>query len=128
MSFLGIRRGRNGRGATLRLTAGPAAEWRELFTDRTKLSRIALGLMTVAALTVGVQGWKHAFPFRLNQRPADGVAAIIDFQRINRERTARARDRAAEQVPPLFRHDPKLLSRAPQELRAGLLAFVGVNN
>src|SRR5262249_32987272 len=123
MSFFGIRRGRNGRGATLRLAAGPSADWRDLFTDRTKLARIALGFLTIAGLTLCVQAWKHSFPFRLGQRPADGVAAIIDFQRINRELTARARDRAAEQVPPIFRHDPRPLSRAPQELRAGILAF-----
>ena len=123
MSFFGIRRGRNGRGATLRLAAGPSADWRDLFTDRTKLARIALAFLTIGGLTLCVQAWKHSFPFRLGQRPADGVAAIIDFQRINRELTARARDRAAEQVPPIFRHDPRPLSRAPQDLRAGILAF-----
>jgi len=108
----------------LRLAADPSFELRSLLTDRRAMSRLALGLLTVAALTFAVQGWKHDFPFRLNQRPGSGVAAVIDFQRVNRERTARARDRAAEQVPPVFRRDSKPLSPAAQELRTGLLSFL----
>ncbi|HEY2252877.1 MAG TPA: hypothetical protein VGH74_17520, partial [Planctomycetaceae bacterium] len=124
MSSSGSRRGRTGRGAALRLAADPSIDLRSLLTDRKALSRLVLALVTVAALTVAVQGWKHDFPFRLNQRPEDGVAAVIDFQRVNRERTARARDRAAEQVPPVFRRDTKPLSPAAQELRTGLLSFL----
>ncbi len=124
MSLFGTKRGRNGRGAALRLTSGPATELRCLLRDRTVLARLSLGLLTVATLTVCVQAWKHAFPFRLDQRPVDGVAAVIDFKRVNRERTARARDRAAEQMPAVFRHDARAVSRAPQELSAGLLTFV----
>ena len=124
MSLTGTKRGRIGRGAALRLASDPSVDLRNLLTDRMAMSRLALGLVTVAVLTVCVQAWKHAFPFRLNQRPVDGVAAVIDFQRVNRERTARARDRAAEQVPPVFRRDPKPLSPSAQELRVGLLSFL----
>src|SRR5260221_7290298 len=124
MSLMGTRRGRIGRGTALRLASDPSIDLRHLLTDRMAMARLALGLVTVAALTICVQGWKHAFPFRLNQRPVDGVAAVIDFQRVNRERTARARDRAAEQVPPVFRRDSKPLSPSAQELRVGLLSFL----
>ncbi|HLJ10343.1 MAG TPA: hypothetical protein VKU82_04105, partial [Planctomycetaceae bacterium] len=124
MSLFGTKRGRNGRGATLRLAGEPATDLRSLLSDRAVVSRLALGFVTVAALAVSVQAWKHAFPFRLGQRPVDGVAAVIDFQRTNRERTARARDRAAEQVPPVFRHDPRSIARAPQELRAALASLL----
>ncbi len=124
MSSSGTRRGRSGRGAALRLASDPSFELRSLLTDRRSLARLTLGLVTVAALTAAVQGWKHDFPFRLNQRPEDGIAAVIDFQRVNRERTARARDRAAEQVPPVFRRDSKPLSAAAQELGTGLLSFL----
>ncbi len=123
MSLFGIKRGRNGRGAALRLTSDPSADWRGLLGDRHVQVRLLLGLATIAALTVSVQAWKHAFPFRLDQRPVDGVAAVIDFQRVNPEQTARARDRAAEQVPPVFSLDSQALSRAPQQLRTALLAF-----
>ena len=124
MSSSGTKRGRIGRGAALRLASDPSIDLRNLLTDRTAMSRLTLGLITVAVLTVCVQAWTHDFPFRLNQRPGSGVAAIIDFQRVNRERTARARDRAAEQVPPVFRRDSKPLSPSAQELRVGLLSFL----
>ena len=124
MPLFATRRGRNGRGAALRLAPGPTTELRCLLSDRRVLARLALGLVTIAALTVCVQAWTHAFPFRLDQRPVDGVAAVIDFTRVNRERTARARDRAAEQVLPVFRHDSRAVARAPQELNAALLTFV----
>lgn len=124
MPLFGFRRGRHGRGAALRLETGSAGESRSLLGDRSVVGRIVLGLVTVAALTACVQSWKHAFPFRLNERPVDGVAAIIDFQKVNREQTARARDRAAEQVAPVFRHDSTPLTRTPQQLHAALQAFV----
>ncbi|HTI49555.1 MAG TPA: hypothetical protein VL475_01335, partial [Planctomycetaceae bacterium] len=124
MSLFGIRRGRNSRGAILRIESGPIADLRTILANRSVLSRVGLGFLTVTALLVCVQGWKQAFPYRLDQRPAAGVAAVVDFQRINRERTARARDRAAEQVPHVFRRDDRSLARLPQELRVGLLSFV----
>lgn len=123
MSLFGIRRGRNTRGVTLKVTPDPVAELRLLLTDRSVLARLALGLVTVAALTACVQGWKQAFPYRLDERPVAGIAAAVDFQRINRERTNRARDRAAEQIPHVFRLDTRSLQRLPQELRVGLLSF-----
>jgi putative nucleotidyltransferase with HDIG domain len=101
---------------------------RSVLSDRRVLGRVAMGLVTIAALTVCVQAWRHPFPFRLDQRPVDGVAAVIDFERVNRERTARARDRAAEQVPPIVRHDPRSISRAPQELSAVLSTFASARD
>ena len=123
MSLFGFRRGRNNRGVTLKVTPDPVAELRLLLTDRSVLARLALGLITVVALTACVQGWKQAFPYRLDERPVAGIAAAVDFQRVNRERTNRARDRAAEQVPHVFRLDIRSLQRLPQELRVGLQAF-----
>jgi hypothetical protein len=128
MPLFGTRRGRNARGAALRLEMGSTTDWRAVLSDRGTLARLALALVTIAALTVCVQAWKHAFPFRLDQRPVDGVAALIDFERVNREQTARARDRASEQVPPVYRHDSRAVTRAPQELNAGLLTFVPAKN
>jgi cyclic-di-AMP phosphodiesterase PgpH len=124
MSLFGFRRGRNNRGGGLRVASGPVDGLRALLANRAVLSRLALGLLTVAALLVCVQGWKRDFPHRLYQRPAAGIAAIVDFQRVNRERTTRARDRAAEQVPHIFRRDDRSLVRLPQELRVELLSFL----
>ena len=75
MSLFGTRRGRNGRGAGLRLSTGPLTDLRSVLGDRRVLGRAAMGLVTIAALTVCVQAWRHPFPFRLDQRPVDGVAA-----------------------------------------------------
>ena len=94
MLLLGNKRNRSGRSAALRLSTDPTIDFSHLLADRWVLSRLALGLLTVAALTVCVQAWKHSFPFRLNQRPVDGVAAVITFERENPERTAREKDRA----------------------------------
>ncbi|MBS0265086.1 MAG: hypothetical protein JSS02_24355, partial [Planctomycetes bacterium] len=124
MPSLANTRGRGGRATALRIAASPTADLKHLLRDRWVLSRLALGLLTVIALTACVQSWKHPFPFRLNQRPADGVAAVISFQRVNPERTARDRDRAAEQVLPVFNLNPQPLTRAPQELRNGLTTFL----
>jgi putative nucleotidyltransferase with HDIG domain len=52
------------------------------------------------------------------------VAAIINFDRVNPERTARERERAAEQVLPVFNLDPRPLTRAPQELRSAFGPFL----
>lgn len=123
MSLFGFRRGRNIRGG-LRVASGPIDDLRSVLADRAVLLRLALGLATVGALLVCVQGWKQAFPYRLHQRPPAGIAAVVDFQRVNRERTTRARDRAAEQVPHVFRRDDRTLTRLPQELRIGLLSFI----
>jgi putative nucleotidyltransferase with HDIG domain len=123
MSLFGIKRGRNVRGAGLRIAPSPAADLRSVLADRRVLSRLLLGLVAISGLLVCVQGWKQAFPYRLEQRPVAGVAAVIDFQRLNRERTARARDRAAEQAPPVFRSDDQSRARLPQQLQNAILSI-----
>ncbi|MGQ0634579.1 MAG: HD family phosphohydrolase [Planctomycetaceae bacterium] len=122
MFLFGTRRGR-ARGAALRVASASSVDLRRLVTDRSVLARLGLGLLTIAAIVLCVQGWRRTLPYRLGQRPGSGIAAIIDFERLNRERTERARERAAEQVPPVFRKDDRPLDRLPQELRAGLVAL-----
>lgn len=87
---------------------------------RTQL-RLLLCAAALVVLTFAVQGWKLPFPFRLDQQPLHGVAAKIKFEKVNKDLTDRARDRASDDVPLIFRHDPQSLARLPQELRAGLL-------
>jgi cyclic-di-AMP phosphodiesterase PgpH len=123
MSLFGIRRGRSHRGTALRLATGSSADIRTILTDRTILARLAVALVTTAMILAAVQGWKPSFPYRLEQRPDAGVTATIGFERINRERTNRARDRAAEQVLQIFSRDNRALNRLASDLRAGLLTF-----
>lgn len=111
------------RGVTLDVTTGSGFEFWKSVRDRSVLMRLGLGLVVIGALVVVIRGWKHPFPYRLDERPESGAAARIDFQRVNRERTARAKDRAADQVPLVFRLDVRPLTKLPQELRADLLPF-----
>jgi membrane-associated HD superfamily phosphohydrolase len=91
---------------------------------RRRLLGIGPALVAIALLLVGMRTWTDPFPYRLWDRPATGVASRIDFLRVNAERTARARDRAIEQVSPVFNHNPRSVAYAPQELNVALLTFV----
>jgi cyclic-di-AMP phosphodiesterase PgpH len=126
MSIFGTKRTRGGR-AALQLSTGRVQDLLRNLRDQAVLTRLALCLLTIAGMVVAVQGWKKPFRFRLDQRPVDGIAAAIDFHRVNRERTARAKDRAAEQVPPVFRNEPRAVVKLPQDLRAALQPFVTAN-
>ena len=128
MSHSGYKLRRASRRAALRLTTDPTFDLGGMLADRWVLARLFLGLLAVVALTILVQGWKHSFPFRLHQRPIDGVAAVIDFKHVNPERTARDRDRAAEQVLPVFRLENRALLRAPQDLKTALGLFPRANS
>jgi putative nucleotidyltransferase with HDIG domain len=81
---------------------------------------VALCCVTIATV---VQAWRMPFPFRLDQKPGDGVVARIDFKRVNQLRTSRDKDRAAEEVPYIFRNDPTPLRELPSKLKAALLTL-----
>ena len=122
MALLNNKRGRSSRTVTLRLSGGHFHELLKRLRDKTVLLKLMLVFAAMVAMLVSVQGWKLPFPFRLEQQPIHGVVAKIKmFTRVNRLRTDRAREQAAERVPFTFRHDPQPLQRLPQELRNALL-------
>jgi cyclic-di-AMP phosphodiesterase PgpH len=123
MAISGNRRLRTTRTTTLRIANSPLQEFLAHLRQPGTLARLALSLATVAGLVIAVQGWKMPFQYRLGQRIPHGLAAKTDFQRVNRARTDRARQRAEESVPFFFRHDPAPLARLPGELRGALLPF-----
>ena len=122
MAWWSPRRGRT-RGVTLRISNGPQSDLGRALRDRGTWLRLLLCLVTVGALLVAVQAWQVPFPYRLYQKPVHGVTARLDFTRINRERTNRAKDRAAEQVPYIFANDPKPLRVLPDQFKTALLQF-----
>jgi len=69
---------------------------------------VRLGVVTVAILATAaiVHGGGPPFTFRLGQRPARQVRAILSFQRVNEFRTNNAREDAAAKVPPSMLNDP----------------------
>ena len=124
MALIGARRGRHSRTASLRVVpTSRLGELWNLVSQRANLARLCMVTLAIAATAVAIQAWRIPFPYRLNQKPAAGICAKIDFQRANRARTDRARQRAEENVPYMFRHDPAPLTRLPTELRAALVLF-----
>ncbi len=121
MSIFATRRGRGSRGVALRVSSNPTQELWARLKDRSVLLRLFVCLAAIGGLIVSVQAWKQPIPFRLEQKPPHGVAAQIDFKLIDRPRTTRARERAAEQQPFIFTHDPQPLQRLPDELKTSLV-------
>ncbi len=74
--------------------------------DRGVLARLLLVLIAMIALTVVVEGWKSPFRFRRGDRPAHGVLATVQFDRLDRHETERRRRQAEELVPRYFRRQP----------------------
>jgi len=92
----------------------------ERIRDKNVQSKLLICLVALILLVVALQSWRVPFPFRLGDYSAHGIAAKIAFERIDVEETERARDRAEEQVPFVFRHHSERLRTLPEELRAAL--------
>jgi len=114
------RRTRHSRPGTLRLAQEVSTDWREVFQYRAALARVAVALLAIVIILFGVKAWQHAFPHRLGERPPDGVLAMVQFSRVNRELTQSARDRAADQAPLVFRIDAQAHARIADDLRKDL--------
>ena len=84
------------------------------------LERIGLCLGAVLLLLVLLESWKAPFPYRMGDKVPHGLAAKLDFDRIDIEGTTRERDKAEEKVPFIFENHPERLKDLPQELRAAL--------
>ena len=108
------RRTRHSRPGTLRLAQEVSTDWREIFQYRAALARLAVALLAILIILFGVKAWRHAFPHRLGERPPDGVLAMVQFSRMNRELTQSARDRAADQAPLVFRGSHQKQHPRPQ--------------
>ena len=123
MSLFNPKRGRTSRSLTVRMAGGQTPDLWDALRNRRVILKLLLCFVAIIAMIVSVQGWKLPFPFRMNQAPLHGIAAKIKFQRVNRSRTARDRERAAEQVPFIFHNTPQPLRDLPGKLQASLSQF-----
>lgn len=102
---------------------GPETVWSRtmlFLKDRGKLLRLGLCLGAIVLLLLLVQSWKAPFPYRVGQRAAHGIAAKLDFERIDQQATEDRQRRAENDVPLVFSNQPERLDPLPQQLRAAL--------
>jgi cyclic-di-AMP phosphodiesterase PgpH len=90
--------------------------------DRGVLARLSLCLLAIVVLSFVVQAWKTPFAWRYGDRPAHGILATVDFQRVNTRETERRREQTASRVPLHFRHEKLQSDTLTDELRADFLA------
>lgn len=93
---------------------------RKIYEDRNLLGRLGVSVVAILLLVVALQAWKAPFSFRQGDYAEHGIAAKIEFERIDIDGTELARQRAEDTVPRVFRHDPQTLELLPEELRATL--------
>jgi putative nucleotidyltransferase with HDIG domain len=84
------------------------------------LQRLGLCIGAVVLLLVLLESWKAPFPYRMGDEIPNGIAAKLDFDRVDESGTDRERAKAEEKAPFIFRNKPDRLKDVPQELRAAL--------
>ncbi len=84
------------------------------------LERAGLCLGAVLLLLVLLESWKAPFPYRIGDKVPHGLAAKIDFERVDVRGTELERIKAEEKVPFIFQNHPKRMADLPQQLRAAL--------
>ncbi|MBL8852030.1 MAG: hypothetical protein JNG89_20320, partial [Planctomycetaceae bacterium] len=116
--------GSNKRTRQLRTTVrGPDTVWTkaaEVFRDRSMLLRLGMCFAAIAVLLVLVQSWKTPFPYRVGQRAPHGIAAKLDFERVDADATSQLRKAAEDRTPLVFTNHPETLDQLPQQLRSAL--------
>lgn len=90
--------------------------------------RLLICVPALVGIIIAVQAWKVPFPHRLEQRPANGVSAKVKFRRLNENLTLRMREKAAERIAPVFRHDTAPLRELPLNLKASLQQLAQVDS
>jgi putative nucleotidyltransferase with HDIG domain len=116
----GHKRNRPSRAVAVR---GPETAWSRLverLQDRRTLLRLGLCLGALLMLLVAVQSWQAPFPYRVGYFAPHGIAAKIDFERVDEQETDRLRRQAEDQVPLVMLNRPELLDLLPRELSAAL--------
>jgi putative nucleotidyltransferase with HDIG domain len=113
------------RSRVLRTSAvrGPETPWSRLterLKDRGTLLRLAMCLLAMFFLLAAVQSWKAPFPYRVGYHASHGIAAKLDFERVDVETTNQMRSRAERDVPLVYRNHPEKLDPLPQQLKAHL--------
>lgn len=120
MFLPGTRKKRSHRGAALGPTSRLVTWLPRLFWDRKVLVPVALTLAAICALVAAVEGWKTSFPYRVGERADADIAARLDFKRLNRTATEKAKAEAADRVARVFIHDPDKLNNLETRFESSL--------
>jgi putative nucleotidyltransferase with HDIG domain len=120
MFGIGPRRSRSSRTVAFRNQGSLWSRLSAAAQDRGVLLRLAICLLGVIGLLVASESWRAPFPFREGDRPPHGIAAKVDFRRLDDVASERARAAAEAQAPFIFRNRPELLDPLPQQLRSAL--------
>ncbi len=107
---------------TIGTSHGTIARVMTSLRDRGVLARLSLCLLAIVILSFVVQAWKTPFAWRHGDRPAHGILATVDFQRVNSRETDRRREQAADRVPLHFRREELQADALTDELRWDFLA------
>ncbi|QDT31593.1 HD family phosphohydrolase [Thalassoglobus polymorphus] len=90
--------------------------------------RFGISMVAIVLLMVALQSWKAPFSYRQGDYAEHGIAAKIEFERIDVEGTELAKQRAEDAVPLVFRNNPRALESLPEELRASLGELAAVQS
>ena len=120
MFGIGQKRSRVPRSVALRRPVTIRSRLTDVLHDRSLQLRLGITLIAMVLLVIAVQSWRAPFPYRQGEYVPHGIAAKIEFERVDQVETERARGRAEDRVPIIFRNNPTSLQSLPDELRAGL--------
>jgi len=117
MSAGGPIRTRSERVAALELPPGRVGRLLAALRNREVLLRLSFCLLAAIVLWAGTEGWAPPFAYRAGDELTHDVVSRVEFVVDDLEATERARRRARELAPVVYRHDPRPLV----EIRAELL-------
>ncbi|TWT57992.1 phosphodiesterase [Thalassoglobus neptunius] len=120
MFRFGHKRSRVSKSAGIRRPDTALKRFVKSLRDRRLQIRIGVSFVAIVLLVIALQSWKSPFQYRRGDYIEHGVAAKIEFERVDVEQTQIARERAAESVPWIFRLNSAPLMSLPEELRAAL--------
>lgn len=128
MFGFGHKRSRVSKSAALSKPDTLASRLQKFSKDRQLQVQLTICAVAIVLLVVALQAWRAPFPYREGDYAEHGIAAKIEFERIDVEGTELARKRAEEAVAWIFRHDPDPLKLLQDEFRATLGEIVSVES
>ncbi|HEV8068607.1 MAG TPA: HDIG domain-containing protein [Planctomycetaceae bacterium] len=120
MPVFGFRKKRFSRVLPLKPAGSFLNAIRQPVANRSVWLRLGMCGVALAALVICLRAWQSPFPYRIGDYIDHGIIARVDFKRVDRFNTDRARADAEAQTPHIFRNDPEPLLLLPAKLRANL--------
>jgi cyclic-di-AMP phosphodiesterase PgpH len=120
MAVFGFRKKRVSRVLPLKPPGSFLDAFRQPVANRSAWLRMGMCGAALAALVICLRAWQSPFPYRIGDFVDHGIIARVDFKRVDRFNTDRARADAESQTPHIFRNDPEPLVLLPARLRANL--------